>query len=410
MSGYSIALSTIVVLCIITASCYDLFFSSFGIRTYSFRFRAKRWSIWFPLGITYACFYAARYGIIAGNIPAVRKQLGYKSEDFGVVLTFGFWTYAITAPFMGWVCDYLGGRTAVLVSVAGGAATNFVLGGYIVLATKPHIAVVTSIYCLSMASQGLGTSSIIQINSCWYRKEEIGVFSGVFNVMVNAGYFLALGVCPPCVKSFGFSAVFFLPAFVLVVMGLILGAVLESAPQSLAQEKQDQIQGQRTSRSDLKRERKALWSVTFIAYLAAIMGLCWVKDGLLSWAYLFLESIKQGELSTDTTALLGFAITLGGFGGGFFINMVAQRMFSGQRAPALLLFSLLQLASLLLFWTVAVEELSNLAVAFFFFLTATFMLGSYSALSFLVPADLPESVRATGAGRCSHMFLVAYLS
>jgi hypothetical protein len=138
------------------------------------------------------------------------------------------------------------------------------------------------------------------------------------------------------------------------------------------------------------------------------MCLCWVKDGLLSAAFSFLASARGiTELSSDTTMLLGFALTMGGFGGGAVANATAERCFGGRRAPALVLFTALQLGSILLFWATAVHGQGDLVICLFFFLSCMFMLGNYSTLTFLVPASLPKSVVAQASGL---MVLTGYVA
>jgi hypothetical protein len=105
--------------------------------------------------------------------------------------------------------------------------------------------------------------------------------------------------------------------------------------------------------------------------------------------------------------LLGFALTMGGFGGGAVANATAERCFSGRRAPALMLFTALQLGSLLTFWATAVHGQGDLVVCVFFFLCCTFMLGNYSTLTFLVPASLPKSVVGQALGL---MVLTGYVA
>ncbi len=438
---YTAVLSCTVALCILGGCAFDLTRREGG----PWAFRARRFRVWFPLGLLYAAFYCARYALVVANTAAVRAAVGYAAGDFAVVLTAGFWTYALTAPFMGSLSDRLGGRRAVLVSAAGCAATNLLAGIYVSSEARPSLALVAVLYALGMVFQGLGTSSIVKVNTNWYRKTEIGAFSGVFNIMINSGYFLALSVCPLFVDAYGMGAVFLLPGGLLLAVCVLLYRNLEGAPPHVAhggavvvhaadRDEDLPTASAATVAHDAARtaegktaegktvevvvprattttataagpndDRAALRSTAFLANLGAMCALCWTKDGLLSWAYQFLASARSGgdegaTLGHDTTAVLGFAVTVGGFFGGVLANAVATRCFAGNRAKALLLFALLQGCSLMLFWTTAVEGCSDLVVALFFGLTTTFLLGNYTAVTFLGPAALPASVVATGSG------------
>ena len=230
---------------------------------------------------------------------------------------------------------------------------------------------------------------------------------------------------------------FYLLAILLGVMTAVLGYFLKNIPNpgqavsviahqdeheedeieltlqkttSTANSSRTQSPEQKTEqKTDLSRDYKQLYTPTFLAYLGAIGCICWVKDGLLSWSLLFLEAVRGGEdgLDGDTTALLGFALTLGGMGGGVVVNFIATRFFSGHRAKALILFAIVQLISLLLFWHFSIQNVHSVIIAFCFFTTCICMLGMYTVFFFVSPADLPKSVRATGTGV---MKLFGYLS
>jgi hypothetical protein len=119
-------------------------------------------------------------------------------------------------------------------------------------------------------------------------------------VRVCAGYYLALGVCPALVRSLGFASVFYLPGSLLVLMAIVLCALLreEPEPSPYAAPATEVPLRRPTSTA---AERKQLRSVTFLAYLGAVMCLCWVKDGLLSSAFAFLASVRgTAELGSDT--------------------------------------------------------------------------------------------------------------
>jgi len=79
-------------------------------------FRLKRISVWLPMGMCYALFYCCRYNISSGNTAAVRAELNLTASDFSLVITSGFWCYAFTAPFTGYISDRIGGRSALLIS------------------------------------------------------------------------------------------------------------------------------------------------------------------------------------------------------------------------------------------------------------------------------------------------------
>ena len=61
----------------------------------SWRYRTRRVRNWISLGLAYNAAYAARYAVTVANVPAVRAALGVSHATYGLVLTCGFWSYAL---------------------------------------------------------------------------------------------------------------------------------------------------------------------------------------------------------------------------------------------------------------------------------------------------------------------------
>ena len=84
------------------------------------RFRLRRVVNWLSLGLGYNCFYTARYAMTVINVPFVRARLGATHCEYGLVLTCGFWSYALFTLLNGHWLDSIGGRAGMLVGASGG--------------------------------------------------------------------------------------------------------------------------------------------------------------------------------------------------------------------------------------------------------------------------------------------------
>ena len=232
---------------------------------------------WLPMGLSYAMFYCTRYNVAAGNVKTVQDEVGLPSPAFAFVITSGFWTYAMTAPLTGIraatatyhlppaschlpyrpptsprataqthlptsphphrtdnpppgiVTDRIGGRNGMIVAIAGAAVCNLGLGWLFSTPSVPHdqlFPLFAGLYSANIFFQGFGTSAVVKINAAWYAPVERGVFSGIFNVILTSGYYLALGASPAVVQSYGWPYVFLMPGTALVVcffMAVIFG-------------------------------------------------------------------------------------------------------------------------------------------------------------------------------------------
>src|SRR5690349_10446822 len=82
------------------------------------RFLRRRFLNWFPLGMTYAFLYMARY-----NLAAAKNDLGdlISNEDFGNIKALGTIVYGVSFLVNGPLTDRIGGRATILLAAAGSA-------------------------------------------------------------------------------------------------------------------------------------------------------------------------------------------------------------------------------------------------------------------------------------------------
>src|SRR5512137_1517176 len=92
---------------------------------HSAAFRRRRAINWFPLGLTYAFLYMARY-----NLTVSKNALGslMTKEDFGIIFAVGTWVYALSFLINGPLTDKIGGKKAILIGASGSALMNIIMG------------------------------------------------------------------------------------------------------------------------------------------------------------------------------------------------------------------------------------------------------------------------------------------
>ncbi len=161
-------------------------------------FRRRRFVNWFPLGITYALLYMARY-----NLTVAKNSLGelLTKEDFGIIFGAGTLVYALAFLLNGPLVDRIGGRKGILIGAFGAFLANVAMGVYLqhVLSTgtatsAPLRLVFSVLYATNMYFQSYGAVSIVKVNANWFHVTERGGFSGVFGTMIASGIFLAFTV------------------------------------------------------------------------------------------------------------------------------------------------------------------------------------------------------------------------
>lgn len=335
------------------------------------RLRLRRFRNWAPTALMYALFYMSRYNIAAlAASPRVRAAVGLNMEQFGVVISAGFWAYAITATPTGRLADLLGGRASLLLSSFTTALCNIALGAalYAGLQGSMALAAMIALYSANFACQSLGTAAVVKVNASWYDESERGTFSGIFNVAVTSGYYLALGLGGSIVgnpEMWAWQWVFFLPGALLIFATFLMMLTLRDAPPWTddgynADAKRGGVAsiattsntyGTVTHRIDDKlppphppSTSAALCSLlkepVFASFLAATLFTGWLRDGFVNFCVPFLVHCAYGsEITPKAVALVGSlcggAVTLGGIFGGLAAGEVSDRCFGGRRAQPL---------------------------------------------------------------------------
>lgn len=435
------AVGVTVVSFVLVACLFDVELNEAGRRVHPRVFRWRRLLNWFPCGVAYAMYYTSRYNVAAGNVPSVQAQLGLGASAFASVMSCGFWTYGASAVFTGRHADALGGRTGFLVGVGGAAACNLLLGFCFLhgLPSAIELPVFATLYSLNILLQGYGTSGIVKVNAAWYSPEERGVFSGVFNVMLTSGYFFALGLSGEVISKLGWSFMFFIPGGVLAVFFVVIWLTLAQQPKDASWGVSHLHSQQRcsvvwTSGGDVElpalpphtevsalnggaaasapatalpapaaeESTSSLFAQlmrdsVFLCYLGALFALCWVRDGSINWYLAYFDEVQPGHIDSDTTALVGGAITVGGFVGGMLCGWLSDMVFGGSRVKPMVLFSALNLAALAALHKFA-PSASPVATGALVFVNMLLVLGNYTLLSYAIPQDLPSPVVATATG------------
>jgi sugar phosphate permease len=160
-------------------------------------FKTRRVLNWFPMGVTYALLYMARY-----NLTVAKNSLGelMTKEDFGIIFGAGTVCYAIAFLVNGPLIDRIGGRRGILLAAGGAAVANLVMGAYVwwvidAGADSGHKVLIFSLlYAINMYFQSFGAVSVVKVNAHWFHVNERGGFSGIFGTMISSGLFLAFTV------------------------------------------------------------------------------------------------------------------------------------------------------------------------------------------------------------------------
>lgn len=365
-----------VVLCLLAV--IGIYFRNNPLRHGSW-FMVRRFINWFPLGMTYAFLYMARY-----NLTVSQTALGslMTKEDFGIIASSGTITYAVSFIFNGPLVDRIGGRKGILISAVGAAAANIVLGllTYGVLTGRLRLRLVTAfslVYALNMYFQSYGAVSIIKIKSYWFHVRERGVFGAIFGSLISIGIYFALdwgggiaqlakyravpaagGVARWFAAIFASRearvdavwAVFYVPAAALVFWFAVDWWLIRDTPEDAGLEAFDTHDAssghmdERYSWLDLLKKVFTSPLMLLVALVELTSGV--FRDGVQTWYFIFAAEVPQRSAAFFQHHW-GWLLCVFGIVGGFAAGLTSDKFFQSRRGPPVAMLCLLVLAAAL---------------------------------------------------------------
>jgi MFS transporter, OPA family, glycerol-3-phosphate transporter len=395
------------------------------------KFMIRRFINWFPLGMTYAFLYMARY-----NLSVSKNALGESMsiQDFGIIFAAGTITYGFSFLLNGPLVDKIGGKKGIVIAALGSSIANAMMGlvTYLFLHGRlsGNLTVIFSIlYSINMFFQSYGAVSIIKVKAYWFHVRERGVFGAIFGTLISFGVYFAFDWGQMIVtaskrqtpeeSSFAIDLirrlfavdigvtdatwlVFFIPAFILVFWGLLDMLILKDTP---AQANFDEFETADASSDDatdnknisivelLKKifSNPILLTIAFIEFTSGVL-----RNGITQWYFVFAKEVPQmgAEFFKDHW---GFLLAMAGIFGGFSAGLISDKLYHSRRGPPAAL-----MCFIMFFATVSIAYFlysSPLIVGISCVIIAAAVIGVHSLMSGTAAADFGgKKMTATASG------------
>jgi OPA family glycerol-3-phosphate transporter-like MFS transporter len=329
---------------------------------HSAAFRRRRVMNWLPLGLTYALLYMGRY-----NLTVSKNAFGdlMTKSEFGEIFFFGTITYAFAFVINGPMTDKIGGRKAILISSAGAAIMNLLMGWFTY--AKPAINLVLAfsvLYSINMYFQSFGAVSIVKVNASWFHVRERGVFGGIFGILISAGIFLAFQVGQFIVDTLHTTTtatgetvvsppywVFFMPAILLALFWFIDIVLVKDRPSEAGFEDfdtADASSGEDDRIDPLGVILKKVVTNPIVLTVGAIEFCTGVlRNGIMHW-YIIFGNDKGYAHEFFVTRNWGLLLFIVGATGGMSAGWISDKVFGSRRGPVAAIMYTLILASTVL--------------------------------------------------------------
>lgn len=339
------------------------------------KFMIRRFINWFPLGMTYAFLYMARY-----NLNVSKNAMGdmMTKEQFGLIFAAGTITYGFSFLLNGPIVDRIGGKKGIIIAALGSSMMNLLMGGvtylYLMGRLKTNMVVTFSVlFALNMFFQSYGAVSIIKVKAYWFHVRERGVFGAIFGTLISFGVYFAFDWGQAIVNAsqlyiegektafqrfiqyiFAIDTgttnatwlVFTIPAFLLLVWALIDFILLKDSPKEANFDEFDTADASSAPGED---DEKLKISIGFmlkkiftnpvmitIALVDFTSGV--LRNGIMQWYLVYAKETQTTNPSFYEGSQFfinnwGLLLCLTGIFGGFAAGIISDRVFNSRRGP-----------------------------------------------------------------------------
>lgn len=301
-------------------------------------FRRRRFLNWFPLGLTYAFLYFARYNLNEATsvIPGLDPN-----KDFGVIFGTGTVTYGISFLINGPLTDRLGGRFTILLAAAGAAVANLAMAVLLWATMEKGFAPpggmvvnLSVLYAINMYFQSFGAVSIVKVNAHWFHLRERGVLGGVFGILISLGIYFAYDWSKIIIQALPVWWVFAIPAGLLVVFWLIEFALVRDTPSHAGFADFDTADASSGETGPplpvIAVFKKMLSNPAILIILGVEFCSGFMRNAVMQWGRKFA---KQTDLHNFVFDNWGLVLCIAGILGGMFAGVISDRVFQSRRGP-----------------------------------------------------------------------------
>jgi OPA family glycerol-3-phosphate transporter-like MFS transporter len=326
------------------------------------KFMWVRFLSWFPLGMSYAFLYMARY-----NLDTLASAEVITKADKSMISGWGFLIYAASLFFSGPLIDRVGGKKGMIIGCLGSALANIGMGWVLFLKLNGSslnlVMSLSILYVINMFFQSFGAISTIKVKSYWFHVRERGTFGAIFGTLISLGVYFAFdwtaaianavnlkkaadgGAFRALMTSaFGlehasvsaFWLIFYIPAGILLVFALLDLVLIKDTPDEAGfgkYETHDASHGSTvgydswwsTIRSILSN--RTLLLIGVIEFAAGVL-----RDGTMKWYRLYgVDHPEMVVSNIDHNWGLWGGVT--GIIGAFLAGYVSDKFFQSRRAP-----------------------------------------------------------------------------
>lgn len=310
-------------------------------------FRRRRGMNWITIGFLYASYYMCRYNFRFA-VPGLQEEFGFDIND--VSLIFASWSlaYGVGQFFNGLLTDVIGGKKSLLIGATFTIIINFIFGFSSLVS---HFSAFALLALLNGYFQSFGAPGMVKISAAWFRRQERGLFSGIFGGMIQLGQ-MSISQLAPLLLNGGlvigtivliergdWRSVFIFPPLFTIVAAIAALLIVAETPEEAGFHGviEDEIDNSAGSRVSLSQSFKVVMFHPYVWYYALAYACTGgVRHSLDQLSILYFRDQLGFDMSKNIPTIASITLIsmpFVAFIGSLISGYVSDRYLKGERAP-----------------------------------------------------------------------------
>ncbi|MFY9309553.1 MAG: glycerol-3-phosphate transporter [Bacteroidia bacterium] len=364
-------------------------------------YKRLRWQVFLGIFIGYAGYYLVRK-----NFSLVMPDLiaqGYSKGELGLIASAVSISYGVSKFLMGGVSDRSNARVFLSLGLLLSALS--ILGFGTIPMLTSSVTIMFIVMFVNGWFQGMGWPPSGRVMVHWFSTKERGTKMAIWNVAHNVGGGLIGPLAVLGVAIFGdWQSKLYFPAMIAIVVAFIAYLLIRDTPQScglpnIEAYKNDYPKDYEKSHEQEFSAKEIFFTYVFknkLLWLIAVSNamIYLVRYGVLDWSPTYLEEAKGFSIKESGWAY--FAYEWAGIPGTLLCGWISDKIFSGRRAPAIVIYMILVMIAIVVYWqnpagNILVDNIALIAIGFLIY--GPVMLIGVQALDLV-----PKKAAGTAAG------------
>ncbi len=364
-------------------------------------YKRLRWQVFLGIFVGYAGYYLVRK-----NFSLVMPDLiaqGYSKGELGIIASAVSISYGISKFIMGGISDRSNARVFLSLGLMLSAITVLCFGTIPILTSS--VTIMFIVMFVNGWFQGMGWPPSGRVMVHWFSTRERGIKMSIWNVAHNVGGGLIGPLAVLGLAIFGdWQSKLYFPALIAILFAIIAYILIRDTPQSCGLPNIEAFKNDFPKDYEQSHEKEFSTREIFFTYviknkmlwLIAVANamIYMVRYGVLDWAPTYLAEAKGFSIKESGWAY--FAYEWAGIPGTLLCGWISDKIFSGRRAPAIVIYMLLVMIAIVVYWKnpaghILIDNIALIAIGFLIY--GPVMLIGVQALDLV-----PKKAAGTAAG------------